>query len=421
MITVRDDILGSITRYYTDFSMFFKYILNPFQSARRSYFDVASSTPINLIMHRTFPRVPTSILGANPSALHREGVKAREMIEDARKIVATVLHAHHDEIIFTSGATESDNLALRGVIDHALARGIVPQSTAVMTSALEHAAVLETVGRYKHQGVLTISLPTDQGSIDPKNIIVPEGCKFLVVSVMYVNNEIGTVLPIEAVAKRIRYLRKHHPGVEILFHCDATQAPVHYSMNVSTLGVDLMTLGATKLYTHKGIGVLYKKRNVSLLPIMYGGGQEGGLRPGTESLELVWSFAHALKYAQTIRDTETKRVEALQTYFEQLVQESLPQVLITAKNQERSPHITHLAIKDMDSELLVIELDARGIAVSAKSACKNEDGTESEIVEMMYGPGYGAVRFSFGRMTTKKDIRKAVKAVRDVIKKYNKE
>jgi len=414
-----------------------------FRKPRRIYLDFASSTPLDARMHRTFPKLSESVVGANPSALHNEGVRARRVIQDARSIVAKTLHAHSDEIIFTSGATESDNLALIGAIEAFVSEGIDFSKIAVITSTIEHAAVLETIAPYKNKGLFISILPTNEGVVDPKHITIPEGIKALIVSVMYVNNEIGTVQPIKEIAKRIRKLRKEYPDTTILFHTDATQAPLYFNLRVDQLGVDMLTLGATKLYTHKGVGVLYKKRTVSLMPIMRGGGQERGLRPGTEPIELIYTFAHALKYAQEKREDlpkqpgETTRITELQTYFEQQLTKILHAVVITHLEVEppsyRSPHITHIGIQGMDSELLVIELDAKGIAVSSKSACKNDPSTSSgqaDIFEQLYekdssfvqgsgGAQYGTVRFSFGRTTTKKELDRAISALKQVLTKYN--
>lgn len=401
--------------------MFFKFF-----KKRRIYLDYASSTPVDTAMHRTFPALSPDVITANPSALHKEGVQARTVIQGARSVVAKTLNAHADEIIFTSGATESDNLALVGSIEHFLAKGIEIGEIAVITSILEHAAVLEPIAPYKERGLFTVTLPAAHGVVDPRHIIIPEHAKAVIVSVMYVNNEIGTVQPIKEIAKRIRKLRKENPDKIILLHTDATQAPLYFNLRVDQLGIDMMTLGATKLYTHKGIGVLYKKRNVTLAPLMRGGGQEHGLRPGTEPIELIHTCAYALKYAQDTRELETARIGDLQNYFETQIVQVFPVELqerpvhITAKGSPRSPHISHIAIKGFDSELLVIELDAKGIAVSAKSACKNEEDQESSIVESIYGKGWGAVRFSFGRKTTKGDVDRAVRVLKQVLEKYKK-
>jgi cysteine desulfurase len=269
-------------------------------------------------------------------------------------------------------------------------------------------------------GVRYGAIPAVDGVVDPRAIIMPQDLKVLIISVMYVNNEIGTVQPIKEIAKRVRQLRKQYPDITILFHVDATQAPLYYSLNVAQLGIDMMTLGATKLYCPKGVGLLYKKRTVTLSSIIYGGGQERGLRPGTEPVQLIHDFAHALAYAQENIEKEYERIIQLQTYFEKKVKNEIPECVITAEQSERAPHITHLAFQNFDSELLVIELDARGIAVSAKSACKNEEDNESPIVENIYGKNVGAVRFSFGRMTTKGELDRTVKALKKVLEKYKK-
>lgn len=367
---------------------------------------------------RRIPRIACDVVAANPHALHREGVLARTVLTTARNLVAHTLGAHADEIIFTSGATESDNLALLGTIYRAVEQGVDPSTIALIMSDLEHAAVVEVATHV--QGINTITIPSIDGVVDPKHIILPDDCMLALISIMYVNNEIGTVQPVREIAKRVRYLRKQHPDVQIVLHTDATQAPAHYALDVAKLGVDMMTLGATKLYTHKGVGVLYKKRSITLAPIMYGGGQEMGLRPGTESIALIHTFAHALRYAQDKREQETARILSLRDYFESRLKNEISEVVVTAANAERSPHISHIALPNFDSELLVIELDAKGIAVSAKSACKNENDNESPIVEKLYGNGWGAVRFSFGRKTTMKEVDRAVTALKKVLKKYKK-
>jgi cysteine desulfurase len=393
---------------------FFKH----FFRSRRIYLDYASSTPTDIDMLDTFPTIPPSILAANPNALHQEGVRIRGYLDGARTLAARILFAHKDEIIFTSSVTESDNLAIAGVVRASIEKGYAPNEIAVFASDIEHAAVKETISMLAREGIQDGYIPSMEGVIDPKSIIIPEGAKVLIVSVMYVNNEIGTVQPIVAIAKRLRYLRKHNPDMDIYFHVDATQAPLYYSLNVAKLGVDLMSLGATKLYCQKGVGLLYKKRHVKLAPLMYGGGQEYGLRPGTQAVELIHHFVHALAYAQKEMEVEHKLIGDIQSYFEDLIEKSIPHIVITAQNQERSPHITHIAVRNIDSELLVLEFDARGIAVSSKSACKNEEGNESAIVEHIYGPNVGAVRFSFGRSTTKRDVQRAARMLKAVLEKY---
>lgn len=397
---------------------FFKQLFS--KRAERIYLDFASSTPIDEKMMSQFPSIPKEVVQANPSALHKEGVAAKRVLETSREMVADMLEVQKNETIFTSGATESDSLAVVGSIKAAIEKGYTPESIVLYQSMFEHAAVSESAKEVWRLGVSVASLEMEQGIISPKDIIVPEGARFILISVIYVHNEIGTVQPIQEIAKRVRFLRKQHPEVTILFHVDATQAPLHFSLRVPSLGVDMMTLGATKLYCPKGVGVLYVRNGISIKPLLFGGGQERGIRPGTQPIELIHTFAHALSFAQKMKEKETERVRALQDFFEQEIQKSIPEVFVTAKNLERTPHITHVAVTKMDSELLVLELDARGIAVSAKSACRNEEDTESQIVTTLYGEGVGAVRFSFGRTTTKSDVLKAVQALASVIEKYRK-
>ncbi len=384
----------------------------------RVYLDFSSSTPVDHRMQSTFPLIPAEIAGANPSALHREGVALRRIVEEDRARVARVLEVHADEIIFTASATESDNLAIRGTVQTWLNNGFLPNQILIVSSELEHAAVQETITDLLLLGIKHTKVETVEGVIEPRDIVVTSDAKAVLISVLYVHNEIGTIQPLQEIAKRVRKLRKDFPFTQIIFHTDATQAPLHFTLRVPTLGVDMVTLGATKLYTQKGVGVLYKKRGLNLEPIIRGGGQERGLRAGTEPVELIHNFSYALEYANQTREKETQKVQELQQYFESEIEKHFPELRISAKDSPRTPHITHIGIPNFDSELIVIELDARGIAVSAKSACKNEEGSESAIVEKLYGKGWGGVRFSFGRTTTKKDLDRAIESLQNIFSKY---
>lgn len=405
--------------------MIFKPLLRRLSQRPRLYFDFASSTPIDFEMMKSFPKVPVAAQNANPSALHTEGVLAKKYLSDARQRCADVLLSHANEIIFTSGATESDNLAIMGTINHFLEQGIDSENICIATSTFEHSAVLEPIKGLAQKGIQFQNFVNIHGVVVPSSLTLPEGIRALLVSAMYVHNEIGTVQPIAEIAKRVRYLRKTNPDVEILFHVDATQAPLYYSLNVQKLGIDMMTLGATKLYCPKGVGLLYKRRSLSLSPILLGGGQEYGMRPGTEVLALIDSFSHALLYADKKRESSREKITLLQNYFEKRVKELLLDVRITAQESERAPHISHIQVPGFDSELLVLELDARGISLSSKSACKNEESTPSyDKAEWLETAGdteqhIGTLRFSFGRTTTKKMIDRAVNALVSVIKKYS--
>ncbi len=370
-------------------------------------------------MVRSFLRIPKRYAGANPSALHQEGVLLQTALRSARALVAKTITAHSDEIIFTGTATESDNLAIVGSVKYFLEQGIQPHEIGVYISPFEHSAIKESVASLQSD-IFVCVLPQEEGVVSTKNLVLRASLKAVIVSVMLVQNEIGTVEPIQEIAKHIRKLRKEYPDTQFRFHTDATQAPLFYDLNMNRLGVDMMTLGATKLYCQKGVGMLYKKRGIQISPIFYGGGQEQGLRPGTEPVEIIHQFAHALAYAQTHREKEFGKVKTLQEYFEKKVKESLPKIRITSAEVERSPHISHLVIPNIDSELCVIELDARGIALSSKSACKNDTSESSDIISVLYpGQTFGAIRVSYGRQTTKKELDKTIKALQSVIKKYH--
>jgi cysteine desulfurase len=417
IIVSHSGILCTIVAYYTDFTVFFK-PFNKILKKKRIYLDYASSTPVDLEMLNSFPKIPAKFLGANPNALHYEGLMLSKALSNARSVAARSIRAQVDEIVFTSNATESDNLAIIGSVQHFLSQGFLPQEIIVYVSPFEHSAVSESI-KSLSPGIPVCFLKQEQGYVNIKNIVFTKDIKVVIFSVMLVQNEIGTLQYIKEITKQIRKLRKEYTDVQIIFHTDATQAPLFYDLNVLRLGVDMMTLGATKLYTQKGVGMLYKKRGTKLSPISHGGGQEYGLRPGTEPVELIHNFAYSLSYAQNNYEKEFLRIKSLQEYFEDKILQVLPVIKITAFKNDRTPHITHLVVPDIDSELLVIELDARDIAVSSKSACKNEDSAESELLSLLYpDQNLGAIRVSYGRKTTKRELDKTIEAIGEVLKKY---
>lgn len=401
--------------------MFFKHFLHKTLNNKRIYLDYASSTPLDYKMLSSFPKIPFWASGANPGALHKEAIALKKVLSTAREVASKAIGAQKDEIVFTSGATESDNLAIFGFLKNQIDQGINPKEIAIYVSPFEHSAIEESIKNI-YKDIKVHKLPQEGGYVLPNSLDIEEGVKVALVSIIFVQNEIGTVQDIKEIAKKLRKIRKENPEKTIVFHTDATQAPLYYDLNVLRLGVDMMTLGATKLYCPKGVGMLFKKRAIKLSPIIHGGGQELGLRPGTEPVELVHKFAHALSYAQAHYEEAFTETLQLQSYFENKIKKQFPEVVVTGKG-ERSPHITHLVIPNIDSELLVLELDARGIAVSSKSACKNDASASSaqapDILSLLYpNQNLGAVRISYGRKTTKRELDKTIKALGEVLKKY---
>lgn len=362
---------------------------------RKIYLDYASSALFD---------------SANPGAIHELGVKEKNKLEEARAKVAKILNAHSDEIIFTSGATESNNLAILGI-----------KPGHIVTTNIEHASVIETV---RHRGDFTFVPVEANGIVDSKKIKKALTKNTILVSVMYANNEIGTVQPIQEIAKIIRHFNKIN-NKKIFFHTDATQAINYLPIQVPKLGVDLMSFNSGKIYGPKGVGVLYVKRNTPISKIMFGGNQEGGLRPGTENVEGALALALALETTQKIKNKEISRLTKLKNYFIKQLQhyDIFNNVIINGDLENRLPNNINITIPNIPSDLLVIELSARGIMVSGKSACKSGDGKASHVIEAINKETRdtdGSLRFSLGRDTTKYDIDYTVQALSQILLKLKK-
>ena len=416
----------------------------------RIYLDYASLTPVDTRVLREMGKFSTMDF-ANPSSLYMEGVAAKKALEDGRKRVAGFLHAHSDEIVFTSGGTEANGLALEGAGRAARHTGI--EKPHLIISAIEHSSVIEAANMMEKHGVEVTRLGVDASgriSLDElKKSIKPNT---FMVSIMTVNNEIGTIQPIREIAKIIRHARKgfSDKGREAklstypLFHTDAAQAALYGDLNMENFGVDLLTLDASKVYGPRGMGALYVKRGTPIEPIIYGGGQERGLRSGTENIPAIMGFAKALELATSERVKESARVSELrQILIEGLkairsdifvnpaeidaaegnggtspVLKSAKYSKVTTKvvTSTKSPHILNVSIPGIDSEFFVLQLDVRGIACSTKSSCLR-DADESYVLKAIGANSSESVRFSFGRWTDKGDLKKALKAIKEILKK----
>lgn len=358
----------------------------------------------------------------NPSSIHAFGVNAKKKLERARAEVANILNARPPEIIFTSGGTESNNLAIQGAV---LARQgkILPH---IITTNIEHASVLETFRLLAKRKLAKISIvPVEEdGIVNPKKIKKEIRKNTVLISVMYANNEIGTIQPIRQIAKEIRHYKKQNKINNLYFHTDAVQAANYLDLNVEKLGVDLLTISGSKIEGAGRVGVLYKRKSVPLSPIFGGGNQEMELRPGTENLPDILKFSFALQSAQKIKEKEVKRLTKLRDYFfDQLKKESLASLIINGDLKNRLPNNINITVPNIPSDLLVIELSERGIMASAKSACKSGDGKASYVIQAIQKDAKdtdGSLRFSLGRQTTKKDIDYTIKALFEILTKLKK-
>lgn len=393
---------------------------------KRIYLDYAAATPVDKGVLLAMKPFFASAYG-NPSALYREGVEAKRAVAMARERVASVIHAHPDEIIFTSTGTESIHLAIVGTVEGFLTSttGIQRASRKphIITTTIEHAAVLRTVEYLQKKQVIDATyLPVgENGIVDPRAVKSALRPETILVSVMYANNEIGTVQPIREIAKLLR-ANKRGVGATTYpyFHTDACQAPNYLDVGVNRLGVDMMTLNGAKMYGPKGGAMLYVARGVNILPVMRGGDHEFGKRAGTENVPAVVGFSIALEKADAIREKESMRLRELRDYFMRKLLVLVPGSIVNGDREQRLSNNVHISIPHTDSEQLIVEMDAKGVACAARSACKTRAETPSHVL-MALGraelPGEGAVRFTMGRGTEKKHIDHVLSVLPAIVKK----
>lgn len=377
----------------------------------------------------------------NASSIHKLGISSRKELEESRKKVASVLGARPNQIIFTSGGTESNNLAIQGVVLLFFEMyKIVPH---IVTTNIEHPSVLETFELLKKRGLAEVSVvPVENnGIVDPKKIRKVLKPHTVLVSVMYANNEIGTIQPIKEIAKEIRHFRKKSSNLENskrfafenslpVFHTDAVQAVNYLDLNVEKLGVDLLSLSGSKIEGAGSGGILYKKGSVNLEKVFGGGDQEGGLRAGTENIDQISKLVDALVYIQKIKDQESKRLNTLRVYFLKKLKSCSKNIfgnenyfVINGDLENRLPNNMNITIPNIPSDLLVIEMSEKGIHLSSKSACKSGDGKVSYVIKAInenIKETDGSLRFSFGRDTNKADMEYTIKSLSEILLKLKK-
>lgn len=364
-----------------------------------SYFDYAAATPVSdAVLAAMQPYYVKAFY--NPSALYLAAQEVKQAVVTARTAVARELGCKASEIIFTAGGTESDNLAIRGVMEQ------FPASNCVV-SAIEHDAVLAPAGCYESR--LAAVKPDGRIDMDYLKDLIDD--KTVLVSIMHANNEIGTIQPLHDIAnllKRIRAERKAAGNtLPLYFHTDACQAANHLPLLVSSLGVDLMTLNGGKIYGPKQSGILFVKTGVQLEPQILGGGQERGLRSGTENVPAVIGFAAALAETSDVRTAEAERLRGLQKLFVDAVSKKQPEIIINGSLTHRLPNNVHLTIPGTDNERLMMELDERGIMVATGSACSASSDEPSHVltaIGLSEPEARSSLRITFGRQTTEADV-----------------
>ena len=404
-----------------------------FRLNKKIYLDYASATPIDSGVVKLMSSYDKDFF-ANPSSIHKSGVIVAGLIDDARKRIAKLLFADKNEIIFTGSGTESNALAIIGVVNayfESNPNGEIPH---IVTTVIEHPSVLENCRMLEDSNRAEVTyVPVNKnGIVDPDNIKDSIKENTILVSVMYANNEIGTIEPISEIAKEIRHYKKVRGGDSLYpyFHTDAAQAINYLPIeNVEKLGVDLMSFNSSKIYGPKGIGILFKKNKIKLSPIYRGGGQEFGLRSGTENVSLISGVAFALEKTCKIKEKESARLVLVRDYgISKLLELSKKykfKIVLNGDKVNRLPNNINISIEGISSELLVVELDAKGIEVSEKSACHSSDENSSYVIKAIRkickknNEEEGSLRISLGRETLKKDIDILVKELDSILSKYN--
>lgn len=377
------------------------------------YLDYAGATPVD-------PRVKRVVLDCmdefgNASSVHLAGRRAKEIIDESRKKISGILGSRPEEVIFTGSGTESDNLAIFGV-----ARVYKKSGKHMVTSKIEHPAVLR-VCRYleEHEGFKVSYLDVKKnGVIDPVAVANALTPGTVLVSIMYANNEIGTIQPIEKISRIIKKFK--NDKMIPLFHSDACQAAGSLDLDVKKLGVDLMTLNGSKIYGPKGVGCLYVRKGVSLTPIIFGGDQENGLRAGTENITAIAGFAKALELADREKSKENARLSKLRDLIIDSILETIPGSHLNGDRIQRLPNNINISFGGIDGEMLVLILDQEGIQVSTGSACTAGSTGYSHVLK---GIGLsdklakGSIRITLGRITTKKEAKALLNILPQAIKK----
>jgi len=378
------------------------------------YCDYAAATPIDRRVSHAVKK--GEAMYANPSSLHREGVLARQRIDGARENISHFFHALPDEIIFTSGGTEGNAISILGTFE-ALPKDVSHYHA--VTTAIEHPSVLEAFRTLEKKGLKVTYVAVDEsGHVSEKDIKNAIRDNTMLVSVMHTNNEIGTIQPIADIGRAILKIRKERTSPYPLFHVDACQSAPLLPITAHTFHADLISISFAKLYGPKGVGALYVRRGVPVSPFFPGGSHERGLRPGTENLSGIVGAEEAARITEETREKEYRRLSKIHAHFLAALESTLPRGSYRINGSgEVSPHIANISFLGCDAEEILFRLDVVGISVGTKSACQSEDEGLSYVVKALgdtHDAG-GAVRFSFGRNTTKEHINHIVREIKKSI------
>ncbi|NLC12106.1 MAG: cysteine desulfurase NifS [Firmicutes bacterium] len=377
---------------------------------RKVYLDHGATTPLRKeVLDEMMPYLTNSF--GNPSSIHSFGREARVAVEKARQQVADAIGASPNEIIFTSGGTEADNMAIQGV-----ARALSSRGKHIITSAIEHHAVLDACQSLEKEGFSLTYLPVDKyGLVQLKDLEKAIRPETILVTIMFANNEIGTVQDVAGIGKICR-------SRGVYFNTDAVQAIGQLDVNVQEQNIDLLSMSAHKFYGPKGIGVLYKRQGVKLKPIIFGGGQERKFRPGTEYVAGIVGMGKAIELAVAEMETKTAKMRELRDYFVAGLLE-IGGVTLNGHPQQRLPNNVNVSIHNAEGEALLLNLDMEGVAASSGSACTSGSLEPSHVLRaigLKHEVAHGSLRLTLGKDTEREDIDYTLKVLKPIVARLRK-
>lgn len=430
--------------------LFFKSLLTSPKSTpiKRVYLDNAGATEVGERATRALFDVLSSY--GNPSAIHHEGAYAGKIIDKARALCATVLNAHAYEIYFVSSGTESCNLAILGTYLAYNSNSSYIVLPHIITSTIEHSAVLEPIKLLERQGKVRVTYLSvyEEGIVKVKDIREALCDETILISVMYANNEIGTLQPVKEIGRMLEEWKQVQGRTHSeypYFHIDACQAANYCNLDVVRLRTHLMTVNSSKIYGPKGVALLYKREGIHLLPTSYGGGQERELRSGTENVASAYAFGVALTEAKELIEKESMRLRVVRDKTVKLLKQEIPEIIFygafdeyhihphtdtelkarciknSLKEEKRLPNNINCRVPGISSEEMILRLDAKGFAISHKSACASMESDGSYVVMALGATEVESrenIRISMGRSTTAKEMERLVDAIKEIVKKY---
>lgn len=378
---------------------------------KQIYLDYAATTPVHPKVIEVMQPYFIDVFG-NPSSLYSCGQEAKAAIEDARSKVAGLIGAHDPEIVFTSGGTEADNFAIKGIaFAHATSR------SHIITTAIEHHAVLETCKFLERIGFNVTYLPVDEyGLVDPDDVKKSINRKTVLISIMYANNEIGTIEPIAKIGRIAK-------EAGIYFHTDAVQAIGHVPLDVNGLSVDLLSMSAHKLYGPKGIGALYIRKGVKMDPFMHGGAQEKGRRASTENVPGIVGFGKAVEIARQEMGQEAERLKNLCDILIKGLLARIEYCRVNGHPSKRLPNNVNVSIDSIEGESILMSLDLEDICASTGSACSSPSLEPSHVLlalGLSHEQAHGSLRFSLGKWTTVDEIEQVLDILPRIVTKLRK-